>query len=1003
MESFKSKILFDKQDYELLDIVNDVLGTDKKDRRRKLLFDPYLHPNGIKELAAPRELRVAYAMINLLDSLEVGRTEDRLIALRSVRDEVLHCSGAGFRYNTGRVLLQIMKDLVRAHGDELRQLTLAHDFRKATSGKHRIIRKLLNRYHLLEMPETWNQITFDDHVHDANTKGRKSSTHLIMDAWIKGIRELTIIHYNHVTAEAASELLEAAEIMGISVRIGLEFSACFHNQYINLIWMPKGFAGSKDYLEFLNDPTIRSLMAEGRKVSDLRQEYVLRILNEFNETHAKDIQDVFDIKPPHLNPAEFLTFVGSGQASLLHLARFVEDKLKPLIVERLIALQGEYEAASAEQKAELDKERKMLWNLDLDFIHDEYLHPWANPDIPNPTNPCGQHERPFLLTLPPAELLRYLAKLHGAYRVTLNLTRLKIHDVLELLYDCEGMITHLEVFNLKDFINNTSSDIDQVLELQKAVNSKNVVYLKRVIREIIDRIKAKPQMMDPERLDKLAAILRNFGKLQNYYRQTPLKARVGSDSTGQTPRMPGMGMAVKESLPRSARRTINKTGGPLKKKLPVNISIYLRTTYFQPKNVPGWLNGLYQALRIIPGLNFIGRDIKEDWVVDKSALEKKEPGNIAALGGIRSDFQDSMESFQKNDDSAHVESSWNYLNSGLKNFLKITAGFIPAFFTFYLTKDWWLLAWFGAVIWFGITGGRNVIQSVLGGGGLKRSPVLRWKNFISWDRIADSLMYTGFSVPLLDYLVKTLLLAEGFNITTSNNPLALYAVMGLVNGLYISSHNLFRGLPRGAVVGNLFRSILAIPVAVAFNSLIGYLLTSAGVVGVDLVLQKWAAVISKAASDSVAGLIEGAADRKNNMEMRRWDYQTKLAQLFEAYSRLELFFPEKDMQEMMSDPKRFLKITQPEARDLVRLNIINALDLLYFWLYQPRARKMLNEILGTMQKEEKNIFIISQMVLQRYREISQMVIDGLVGKKFDKALAFYLNRYEDYLKIIQKM
>ena len=32
----------------------------------------------------------------------------------------------------------------------------------------------LRRYHLLEMPEEWNQIAFDDHVHDANTKGRKT-------------------------------------------------------------------------------------------------------------------------------------------------------------------------------------------------------------------------------------------------------------------------------------------------------------------------------------------------------------------------------------------------------------------------------------------------------------------------------------------------------------------------------------------------------------------------------------------------------------------------------------------------------------------------------------------------------------------------------------------------------------------------------------------------------------------------------------------------------------
>ena len=102
------------------------------------------------------------------------------------------------------------------------------------------------------------------------------------------------------------------------------------------------------------------------------------------------------------------------------------------------------------------------------------------------------------------------------------------------------------------------------------------------------------------------------------------------------------------------------------------------------------------------------------------------------------------------------------MNTGLKNILKVLVGFIPAFLTFSLTKDWWVLAYLGAFIWFGVTGLRNIIQSVLGGGGLKRSPLLQWNSFISWSRIADSLLYTGFSVPLLDFLVKTQLLDRHF-------------------------------------------------------------------------------------------------------------------------------------------------------------------------------------------------------------------------------------------------
>ena len=83
----------------------------------------------------------------------------------------------------------------------------------ASSGKPRIVRAELEKYHLLEMPEEWNQLAFDHHVHDANTKGRKSPTHLVMDAWIKGVRFLTVVYYNYVEPKVAEELLEAATIL----------------------------------------------------------------------------------------------------------------------------------------------------------------------------------------------------------------------------------------------------------------------------------------------------------------------------------------------------------------------------------------------------------------------------------------------------------------------------------------------------------------------------------------------------------------------------------------------------------------------------------------------------------------------------------------------------------------------------------------------------------------------------------------------------------------------
>ncbi|MBA4357268.1 MAG: hypothetical protein C0405_06035, partial [Desulfovibrio sp.] len=344
-----------------------------------------------------------------------------------------------------------------------------------------------------------------------------------------------------------------------------------------------------------------------------------------------------------------------------------------------------------------------------------------------------------------------------------------------------------------------------------------------------------------------------------------------------------------------------------------------------------------------------------------------------------------------------------YLNSHLKITLKILAGFIPAVLTFALTKDWWVLAWFGAFLWFGITGVRNVIQMVLGSGGFKRSSLLQWNGLVSWGRLADSLLYTGFSVPLLDYLVKTQFLNKTLDITLASNQFALYAIMALANGLYISGHNILRGLPTSAAVGNLFRSVLSIPLAVAYSEGIVLLLQATGHTAAAVAVEPWAAVISKLASDCVAGLIEGLADREQFIRMRAWDYRGKLNQLFDTFQQLELLFPQEDVLALLESPKQFMLTMSYEHKGLENIIIVNALDLLYFWMYQPRARGVMASFLRDMGPEERRVFLLSQYVLLREREISQLFLDGLVGRNFARALSFYLDMSREYLDDIQDL
>jgi len=998
------KLLFDKRDHELIRIVNDALSTGAGGGFTRKVYFSYLHPHGIKEMTETKGLRTAFAVAQLLGSLEVGGVDDRINALRSLRHEVIDTAEGPLAKNTARVLLQIMKELVRAHGDYPRQLRLAHEFRRTASGKPRIVRQQLRYYHLLEMPEEWNQIAFDDHVHDANTKGRKSSTHLVMDAWIKGIRRLRVIHYNHIEPRFAAELLEAARILEIDIRIGIEFSARYRGKYAQLIWVPRGFTDAQSFLCFLAEPAVIDLMEAGRRVSLYQQQHVMELLSRFNEVHRPALNRELDVELAPIKPDEFLAFVGIGQKSKLHLSKFIHTKLIHVLQKRLALMRSEYAAAAPERREEISDWIGRANGLDLESMVDGYLEPGSNPEIANPDIPAEGPDVPELMHLSAFEMLSRLAQLHSGYRATLNLSNLEVEEVLELLYDCQGMITRLEIFNLKDYAAGKTAHIAPISRLMQAVNEGSAVHLKQVIRDIIGRLNHGGSGEKRDQIETLTAILHDIDTFKSFYTGKSLKARIGSDSTGRSPRVHGMGLAILETLPKRARREIGRNSQKdTRDIIPIRMTAY-KTMKFIPRRretSAGQLRCWLSAM--LPANGWLGLSRIEGWEVDPAATRMGNPGNIITLGGVQRTIDNELHLHPAEATVRHGRFRWRYLNSHLMNALKVVVGFIPAFLTFALTKDWWLLAYFGAFIWFGITGLRNILQSVLGGGGFKRSPLLNWNDYISWTRITDSLLFTGFSVPLLDYFVKTLILDNTFGITTGSQPVLLYTFMALANGIYLSSHNILRGLPKAAVYGNFFRSILSIPLAVGLNIAVGAVLGAAGVVGIDLVLQKWAAIISKAASDVVAGIIEGLADRHKNIQSRLREYTIKFAQLFDIYAQLELIYPEVQTFKILDYASAPERRANAEARDLEKIIMIHALDLLYFWMYLPRSRTALRQFLGTLAEEERHILVSSQFTLKRHREISQLFVDGILGINFQRPLSFYLSRYEGYLEEVKRL
>ena len=560
------KIFFDDCDYKLLDIVNAVMDRKESFSHLNDLLYPHLHPHGIKEIAESRGLRIAYAITHLLGSLDSAKADERVSALRSLRDEVMNSADSHMRRNTARVLLQVMKELIQTRGDRMRGLELAHDFCAAVSGKPRIIRKLLREHHLIEMPEEWNQAAFDGHVHDSYTKGRKSPSHLVMDAWIKGIRSLTIIYYNYVDPEPVTELLESAETMQISVRVGVEFPARFRDKTVHFIWAPRGFSDAQDFLSFLRRPDVEQFMHEGRKVSEYRKQQVLVTLEKFNETHRPVLNAEFGLDVTPLDWNEYVSSVKTGQSSILHLAKFIHAGFLPALQYRVDQLRELYGRAGPSEREAISELVDRMNSFDSETIVERFLRSESGCV---PRERC--HELPEMLRLSPEDLIARLNQLHSGFRLTLNLTNLRYEDVLELLYDCGGAITHLEIFNLKDHMGGKAPDYRRLNELQQVINSGNTLKLIWIIRETLRLMNSDGATGSPERVEKFEFILQNAGKIFGCYRNLPLGSILGSDSTGHSHRSYGMGFVVEDTLPGRVRRNAGRNRKSDHLRIPVKI------------------------------------------------------------------------------------------------------------------------------------------------------------------------------------------------------------------------------------------------------------------------------------------------------------------------------------------------------------------------------------------------------------------------------------------------
>ncbi|MCE5243140.1 MAG: hypothetical protein ABFD98_13480 [Syntrophobacteraceae bacterium] len=902
MNTAVTGIHFDKCDHMILSVVEKVLAGEKSFEHLDGLLHRHLHHHGIKELTGPKEVRVACAAVRFFKFLESGGAEDRIEALRSLREEVLCLAGGHLPKNTARVLLRIMKELAETRGDTAKKLELAHAFRAAASGRPRAVRRLLREYDLLEMPEEWNQVTFDCRVRDSGEL--ESPSGLVVDSWIRGIRFLTVLYRDGADLGTAVELLEASGIMGIRVRIGIEFPARFHGRRIRIAWVPKGISEGPEYASFLAHPRVAAFLNENRR------EFIPAIPKTFHRGHRP-------------------TAPASCDAGILQ----------------------------------------------------------------NPAN-C-----PEPAALSPGGLMERLRQLHCDCDIVLNLGRLKVEDVLELLFDGKGAVSHLETFDPGDDTGGETNVLDEIRELQRTLNGGNIIQFNQIVRRSIERMKAAPGDRSSERVSKFGEVLRNSAALRDWYRQKPLKAGIGGDLRGSLCCVCGGGAAVSQTLPRRARKEVRRLRGSLRVEASVGIVAVRQAT---GGNRTGWFMKMVdRLLRFFSESPASGRRVKREWEIESASTGIVPKGELIALCGTRERGRDGArlpDSLARGIRGLAVRC--RRLDGNLKNALKASAGFVSSVLTFMHTQDGWFLACLGAHIWFGLTGLRSILQSACGGGWTHRTQRMRWKASVNWDRVSDSILFTGLSVPILEYFVKTLLLDRMFGITMSTDPWTLYAVLSVANGFCTAGCNILRGLPGTASTGGLILSVINPPVCMALGAAVGAVPGIGGAASSVVILQQWATIVVKASSDLAAGVIGGIADGFANLQARTRDYEDKTRRVFRVFERAEALVPEADGQRMLEAPDEFLRKGNAKGGDLAGIAVVNALDLFYFWMCQPRARHVFRSLLRRMPEQEREVLKASLNVLRHRSEVVEVIAGGMAGKNRLMPLLFYLEHHEEYLRAL---
>lgn len=722
---------------------------------------PNSHPRGFIKEFKKRRTTIVETYLRITKCLESANYNERVHALSLLAEHIIYSRSLKMPLNAARVQLALMKEVVKNRDNKRVQLELMRDFTVSSYGHPRTIRNFLKKLDIIEVPETGEELKdlkmgWDFHVHDNTSYGRKSPIQLIIDAFIKGISELTIAYNNLDREQAVKEVLEAGRILGIKVNIALEFSALTNGLRFHYMYILPNFSSKKGrFKKFLKQESddFKEFLHELEENEKKREKNIEQLIEDFNNEYLPKINEgyhpdsIFYLQPLSINAEE--NGAGNKIYSRRQLGEFLYPKLKMVLENRALQITAlKIQTKNSPEKfsiREVDNIQKRFIDIRLQYRNLEpekiRLEYFAGNESLIAETAVSSLKDIYNLARKAGGTIKFIQPLeHG------------LQAAIDKILENYEMLSFTEIYNMYGTIDTKESDFVLFTTFIKQLNEGNQT-------ELVNFLEVNNLTFNQQKLEHAV----------KFFRQNMLIPAIGSDAAGRSTLAPGMGFVLENRLPKYQRKHFE------------------RNHY----SLPNEISELIYKLAKIP----------------KTPLKKKEKPKIICLGKLNAGKQN-MLGDEKIEKPINPLRAWEYLNPAIKNSIFILIGFIPAYFTVGIEY---------AFLWFAITGSRNMFVDVISGNGFR--PKEWHSNDINWTNFAHSLFWTGFSVPILGFVKARFDFVwtgphEGFLFETVK-----FFFLNISNGIYLASHNYIRGFDKGTIRGNFFRSMIAWPFAAIFSPL----------------------------------------------------------------------------------------------------------------------------------------------------------------------------------------